>query len=960
MIAEDRATGEVLRCDVIIDAIHALGVSTTTRELYLEEAPEQFELWAQDSQGNEFSTLEGVRFDWQIVSSAVADPAVVVLQFLRFSQSAYHEIPAAVAAFESSAAVPLNDLDAASPPPRGHMTLLEGVNTGSARVAVRLPYAEYQHVAAVQVDITVLANIILDPIDAHVMVGDTVAFRILQLKQGKLHDITATSTQYYLEADDAELAHIDGTQAHARRLGRTSVTLRDRNVRNRASNEAEPQIAVPRATLTICEPVRIGVALLPHNNWVTVAGRRHDIAVALYTADNKRIHLGTKFTVEAHFDEAHFYAISRTANGSRVHGEAAEAGVSEVRATFGALQASAKLEIYAELELEPQLVILPWSGRQQQQRTSAVQFRAHGGDGQFTWSTLNGRLLTVSAGGLAESRWGDAGRLEAPPQLTHVQVALTRNPKIVQRADVVFLGPQELRIVAYNFETALGDFVDVHVAVYALHDGRSVSFTTCEALRFELDFTNDIFTSDDGGSAIDAQNATQLPALHPDACQLVRLRATALGQTQLRVVYKPDGQEQPLVDTVQLVVYEALAIFDPPANEIVLPLGASRAVIYQHGPQPLFNIETDYRKSAEYAKNVIAVSETSAAEAAASGQRFVVYTVLCRAVGETELRLQLHNVLMGAANFRARLSEFRTRVSCVKPRFLNLYTAEKLRDGCPLRLNNAALHVQRTTAETTTPVANDRVQVNFEVLDAQHRRLQNTSSLQVDWHVVFAGGEPQAPQHWRFAGEVDAIPGVPVPQNDYMITELPAADDGKAAYRIRGSVVGYDEATLRRHGIVAERPAFGVQRTAGETAVQPTIENELNFMAVNGTLWPAGDLSIFLAVTESAEGPIGERVAIRRGSGHYVVRVRDAGVVRAELNFDADATAVIVTPLKLGKVSEAVAIERQRERNPTNVLIAFRPPSSWSIAVWTRSHPSCTCPSCRSVASRSAFPIASR
>lgn len=51
VLAEDLATGEVLRCDVILDVIDQLGVLTTTRELYLEEAPETFELWAQDSQG---------------------------------------------------------------------------------------------------------------------------------------------------------------------------------------------------------------------------------------------------------------------------------------------------------------------------------------------------------------------------------------------------------------------------------------------------------------------------------------------------------------------------------------------------------------------------------------------------------------------------------------------------------------------------------------------------------------------------------------------------------------------------------------------------------------------------------------------------------------------------------------------------------------------------------------------
>lgn len=43
--------GQVLRCDVLIDAIQRLEIVTTTRELYVEEAPEEFEVRAYDDQG---------------------------------------------------------------------------------------------------------------------------------------------------------------------------------------------------------------------------------------------------------------------------------------------------------------------------------------------------------------------------------------------------------------------------------------------------------------------------------------------------------------------------------------------------------------------------------------------------------------------------------------------------------------------------------------------------------------------------------------------------------------------------------------------------------------------------------------------------------------------------------------------------------------------------------------------
>lgn len=96
VLAESRSSDEVLRCDVILDLIESFGVHTTTRELYLEEAPETFELKAQDSQGNDFTTLEGVEFNWKlgIQSRNTKDQSSrqQVLRFLTFSESKYHHV----------------------------------------------------------------------------------------------------------------------------------------------------------------------------------------------------------------------------------------------------------------------------------------------------------------------------------------------------------------------------------------------------------------------------------------------------------------------------------------------------------------------------------------------------------------------------------------------------------------------------------------------------------------------------------------------------------------------------------------------------------------------------------------------------------------------------------------------------------------------------------------------------
>ena len=54
------------RCDILIDSIQRIAIKTTTRELLVEEAPEEFQIIAYDQEGNVFSSLGGLKFHWSI------------------------------------------------------------------------------------------------------------------------------------------------------------------------------------------------------------------------------------------------------------------------------------------------------------------------------------------------------------------------------------------------------------------------------------------------------------------------------------------------------------------------------------------------------------------------------------------------------------------------------------------------------------------------------------------------------------------------------------------------------------------------------------------------------------------------------------------------------------------------------------------------------------------------------
>ncbi|XP_037824848.1 nuclear pore membrane glycoprotein 210 [Lucilia sericata] len=885
VLAEDVASGESLRCDVILDVIDKLSVITTTRQLYLEEAPETFVIHAEDSQGNAFTTLEGVEFNWAI-SSLNKDnkdwsPA---LRFLTFTESSYHEVPEALEKFEAQGL-------------KGYMVLLEGINTGTAKVTVNMLYPEYSHVQPLQVYINVLANIILEPSDVYILPGDTVNFRILQLKMGRLQEISLNN-QYFLEIDDGNVASIKGTTGTGLKVGRTMVVLRDRNVPNEGSFAAGNELtksSVPSARITVANPKKLGLSLLPYNNWITVEGEKHEIAVDLYTHDDHKITLGSRFSVNSELDEMLFLVHKRSKNGSRINGEAIREGTTPVYGTFKDLTAQAELQIFSELTLKPSKVILPFDPNVI--KTQKIQFHAQGGDGSYIWKSQQPRLLHINQNGLAttvirdtEARYNlDTFDTSTGSLLTahgHVKVALAKNQKITRQADIYFVPPVKLEILKYNFETALKDYVHLHVAVYAYVNKTLMPFTKCENLIFDFEFSNQIFQVDYNN--VDVEMA-------PDACQVVHLRSTAVGLSHLRLSYK--FQDKVLKDEVTLSVFEPLTILNPIENHVVLPIGASRNVIYSNGPQKIYTLEAELTKGTEYDYNIARVSEIEFD----TQNNLYAFSVLCREIGETAVTFNVFNALL-APNFQPYVSTIVTNVYCVKPRFLNLYTTEQMRSSCPMEMKNALLQLKDR---------DDKFEIEIEVQDAKNRKLMNISSLFIDWE--FAAGDQRYQSGaitYNRQSEQELLEGVRLPGKDLLVTTLGEVTQN---FRIKGVVTKYDERVLRKQDIYPEEPPFGIKNPKTGEVFTPVIENEIRFMTVNSTFFPSDHISIFLAKNRR------ERIPMSQGSGFYDFQLSEAGIVKVE--FDNKEKELIVTPLRIGH-TRLELIDRCLMNEPAHLSIS--------------------------------------
>lgn len=60
---------------------------------------------------------------------------------------------------------------------------------GSLQVSVRLPYAEYKHVPAIEVELIVIANLIIIPSDITIMAHDSFKYKIMQVSGSSVHRI---------------------------------------------------------------------------------------------------------------------------------------------------------------------------------------------------------------------------------------------------------------------------------------------------------------------------------------------------------------------------------------------------------------------------------------------------------------------------------------------------------------------------------------------------------------------------------------------------------------------------------------------------------------------------------------------------------------------------------------------------------------------------------------------------
>jgi len=138
--------------------------------LYLEDSPECFTVEALDDEGNTFSSIDGLPFEWTIindlneVNTTQLEDSRNVLRISKFIDSEY-EVTESIKQLES---IGLS----------GHKILIEGLKTGTANVQSKLldpVYKDEMTLKTPLVRLLVVANILLEPsYPVYLLIGSTV------------------------------------------------------------------------------------------------------------------------------------------------------------------------------------------------------------------------------------------------------------------------------------------------------------------------------------------------------------------------------------------------------------------------------------------------------------------------------------------------------------------------------------------------------------------------------------------------------------------------------------------------------------------------------------------------------------------------------------------------------------------------------------------------------------------
>uniref|UniRef100_A0A8C6RJI4 Nucleoporin 210 n=1 Tax=Nannospalax galili TaxID=1026970 RepID=A0A8C6RJI4_NANGA len=711
IFAEDITTGQVLRCDAIVDLIHGIQIVSTTRELYLEDSPLELKIQALDSEGNTFSTLAGLVFDWTIVKDTEASgfsDSHNALRILTFSESTYIP-PSYISEMEQAAK-------------QGDTILVSGMKTGSSKLKARIHEAVYKNVRSAEVRLLILENILLNPAyDVYLLVGTSIRYKVQKIRQGKITELSMPSDQYELQlqnsspdpqGDPAQPVAVlaqDTSRVTAMQLGQSNLVL---GIRMQGASR------LPNSTVYVVEAGYLGFTVYPGDRWVLETGRLYAITIEVFDRSSNKVFLSDNIRIEAVLPAEFFEVLSSSQNGSYHHVRAIQSGQTAISAALTSvvdqdggvhvLQVPVwnqqEVDIHIPITLYPSILTFPW-----QPKTGTYQYtiKAHGGSGNFSWSSSSSMVATVTVKGVMTTG-SDTG-------LSVIQAHDVQNPLHFGEMKVYVIEPSSMKFAPCQVEARVGQTLELPLMISGLiPSGASEVVTLSDCSHFDLvvEVENQgVFQSMPG----------RLPP-GPEHCSGVKVRAEAQGSTTLLVSYTHGHVH--LEAKITLAAYLPLKAVDP-SSVVVVTLGSSKEMLFEGGPRPwVLEPSKFFRNVTSEDTGSITLALLGSPASRNYQQHWILVT--CRALGEQVIALSVGNQPSLSNPFPA-VEPTVVKSVCAPPSRLTLtpvYALPQLDFSCPLLQQN----------KQVVPVSSHRNPLlDLGAYDQQGWRFDNFSSLHIHW-----------------------------------------------------------------------------------------------------------------------------------------------------------------------------------------------------------------------------------
>ncbi|XP_067395378.1 nuclear pore membrane glycoprotein 210-like [Emydura macquarii macquarii] len=712
VIAEELVTGHLLRCDIIVDMINSIEIISRTREIYVEDSPLELTVRALDVEGNTFSSLSGMTFEWSIAKDDDMESLELSskIRILKYSEADYSP-PDYIVEMERAEK-------------QGDKILVSGIKTGAAIIKVRIQEPIYKKVAAALVRLLVLENIFLVPsYDIYLLIGAYIKYKVAKIVQGKITEVELPLEHYELELHDhiltrggSELTPVakldkDTATVTARQLGQISLVFVHKNIHMRAAS------GLPNCTIYVVEAGFIGFTVYPGDRWVLEVKQTYTVTVEVYDKASTKVYLSDNLRITHQFPKEYFEEFLSSVNGSYHIVQVLKDGITVIKAALvSVLQAGSEdylpipisheqeVKIHLPIKLTPSFLAFPHHPMEILYRHKV---QVEGGSGNFTWTSSNQTVVTVTIKGVVT-----AGVVRGQ---STVQARDVQNPFHYGEIQVYVLKLTKMEILPFHADIEIGQILEVPLMMY--HTDRetreTIAFTDCSLLALDI-------SMDKQGVFILAEEGNQKPGL--TFCSSIQLAAKSLGHT-LVMVSATVFQEY-FETSATFAAYEPLKSINPVAVALVTWQSAKQ-MVFEGGPGP-WVLEPSRFFLELIMEHEEKIEVTQVRLPTKRKQNQYIYRTVCLELGEQVLTFRVGNQ-PGVLNPSPAVEMVQVTFICAHPASMSVTPVYKIAAGahhCPLPQHNKQLIPVSSLRNTVLELA---------MFDQHRRKFDNFSSLVLEW-----------------------------------------------------------------------------------------------------------------------------------------------------------------------------------------------------------------------------------